>query len=254
MTKAIIIAAGLGTRLRPHTEEIPKILVPVGEKPILDHQRQALSGAGVEEFVIVNGYQAEKLRPEGFRIYTNTDYENNQILESLFFAEEEIKGEVIITYGDLVYRSNIIEAVLKGQGHIRAVVDLDWAQTYDGRDQNPFTDAELVTGTPDRITAIGKNIADAGNCRAEFTGILYLDEAGAEIFRGLYRKLRAEFESGRRETLAGVPFRKAYLSHLLQELILRGEHLYPVDIHGGWVEIDTAFDYERAQNQFGNPA
>jgi len=141
--------------------------------------------------------------------------------------------------------------VLESDGDVRPLVDLDWKQTYDGRDQNPFTDAELCTGTSEKITAIGKGVADFHNCRSEFTGLTYFNSEGSDKFRSLYGEIRKEYEDGTRKNLAGVPFRKAYVTHLLQEMIMRGQNLAPVEINGGWIEVDTMMDYNKAVEMFG---
>ena len=57
--KAIILAAGMGTRLRPITSSLPKCLVPVNSKPILEHQLEALLTAGVRDVILVVGYLSE---------------------------------------------------------------------------------------------------------------------------------------------------------------------------------------------------
>src|SRR5579864_4564917 len=60
--KAMILAGGLGTRLRPFTFSIPKPLLPVGEKPILQIIIEQMKASGIEEIILATGYQAELIR------------------------------------------------------------------------------------------------------------------------------------------------------------------------------------------------
>jgi choline kinase len=63
VTRAILIAAGRGRRLGPHTEEIPKCMVQVGRKPIVGWVWDAFRAAGIEELVVIRGYRGDVLEP-----------------------------------------------------------------------------------------------------------------------------------------------------------------------------------------------
>ena len=79
--KALIIAAGKGKRLGSYTKNLPKCLLPVADKPIIDHQLAALSANGITDIAIVKGYLADTIcRPEIGQSFINDDYENNNIL------------------------------------------------------------------------------------------------------------------------------------------------------------------------------
>src|SRR5262249_48201621 len=77
--RAIIVAAGMGRRLTPYTDDRPKCLVEVNGRSILDRQVEAYRMAGVDELVIVRGYQKERIQVEGARYFDNDQFRENNI-------------------------------------------------------------------------------------------------------------------------------------------------------------------------------
>ena len=100
--KAIIIAAGAGKRLMPVTNDKPKCLLEVGDKTIMQRTLGVLRECGVEDIVVVRGYKRELVNYPGVRYCENTDYENNNIQGSIFYAEGEMNDELIVSYSDIV--------------------------------------------------------------------------------------------------------------------------------------------------------
>ena len=88
--KAIIIAAGLGNRLMPLTDGTPKCMLDINGKTIMQRQLDVLRQCGTDSIVVVRGYKKEMINYPGIRYYENTDYKNNNILRSLFYAESEM--------------------------------------------------------------------------------------------------------------------------------------------------------------------
>ena len=90
-TKALIIAAGLGSRLKDHTEDLPKCMLDFGGKTLLQRQLDAYKKNGIKNISLIRGYKKEKINYKGIKYFENTDYRNNNILNSIFYAEEVIK-------------------------------------------------------------------------------------------------------------------------------------------------------------------
>ena len=119
-TKALILAAGVGSRLRPITESKPKCLVTVAGRPILDYQIQAYLSAGIKDITIVAGHKTEMIRQycnslEGLnvKIIENVDYEATNNMYSLYLAESELTGqEFILSNGDVVFEPDIVSGLL----------------------------------------------------------------------------------------------------------------------------------------------
>src|SRR5690606_4126746 len=120
--KAIVIAAGRGRRLMPYTDQMPKCLVPVDGRSILQIQLEALRAHGVEEVVIIRGYLGEVLEArcaelgDGVRFVDNREWEHNNVLESLFTAEHEIDGPVLLSYSDIIYTREVVGALVAAPG------------------------------------------------------------------------------------------------------------------------------------------
>ena len=115
--KAIILAAGMGTRLRPITMSLPKCLVPVNSKPILEHQFDALLLAGIREVVLVVGHLAESLSAKygtsycGMNIHyvENRLYDRTNNIYSLWLARQHLNSQLLLLEGDLVFEPELLQ-------------------------------------------------------------------------------------------------------------------------------------------------
>ena len=136
--KAVVIAAGLGSRLKSMTEDTPKCMLKINGKTILQHQIDAYNNCGISDISVVRGYKKEKINLSSIRYYENTDYKNNNILNSLFYAEEQINGNVIISYSDIIFSTQIVDRLLDSNADISIVVDVDWRGKYENRKDHPI--------------------------------------------------------------------------------------------------------------------
>ena len=248
--RAIIIAAGMGSRLGPHTQEQPKCMVRVGDRSILDHQLHALRACGVDDLHIVRGYLAERLVVPGATYHHNPDYPNNNILLSLLCARDAIQGPLLTTYSDIIYTAEVVEQALASPYDITLVVDRDWADNYIGRDAHPVEQAELVEVEGDRVTRVGKKVGPE-HAAGEFIGLAAYSARGAQALVDCFDDVRATHDD--EQPFGDAPhFRRAYLSDLFNALITRGVNIGWAPIRGGWREIDTEQDLAAA-NAPGSP-
>jgi L-glutamine-phosphate cytidylyltransferase len=257
--KAIIIAAGRGRRLRPYTDTAPKCLVPVGGRSILGWQLRAYRACGVREIVIIRGYRGEVLEarlPElggEIRLVDNHAWEHNNILESLFCAEAELDGPVLLSYSDIVFTEQVAARAARARGDIALVIDREFASIYEGRTEHPLEEAEVAEvagrdGEVGWVTRVGKRALPADRAWGEFIGLVKLSARGAATFRATWAELKARYQHDLSAPFQRAPsFRTAYLTDMLQYLIAAGHEVSPVEIRGGWREIDTAQDLERAE-------
>ena len=136
--KVIIIAAGLSSRMRPLTDDSPKCMLDFAGKTLLQRQLDAFRDCGLEDVSVIRGYQGDKIDLDGLRYFENSDFENNNILNSLFYAEEAIEGDVIISYSDILFESRVVKSLLGSDEDISIVVDTDWREYYVGRNDHPI--------------------------------------------------------------------------------------------------------------------
>jgi L-glutamine-phosphate cytidylyltransferase len=246
--KAIIVAAGMGRRLGPHTAAIPKCMVEVGGKSILQHQVDALRAAGVDEINVVRGYLGDRITVPGLRFYDNPEYRENNILASLFFADPAMEGGFVFSYSDIIYDATVTRALLAADGDYRLVVDRAWDRSYEGRHDHPVSEGELTLVEGGRVTRVGKGLVAPADTVGEFIGLACFSAAAAARLRAEHERLRAtrgdDAPFGSARTL-----RTAYLTDLLNHLIAQGEALTPVYIDGHWREIDTVEDLERVRRE-----
>jgi len=247
--KAIIIAAGQGSRLMPITNDKPKCLLEVKGKTIMQRQLETLRRCGINDIVVVRGYKGEMIDYQGIRYYENTNYKNNNILRSLFYAESEMDDEFVFSYSDIIFEPGVLEKLLQNQADISLVVDVDWLVYYEGRYQHPVEEAELVMVENNKVTKIGKDTVKPTEAYGEFIGLAKFTKRGAEILRSNYQRVVTKYHGKPFQQAASLE--KAYLTDMIQELIDTGYVIHNTDIKGGWIEIDTPEDLEKARSLFG---
>lgn len=246
--KAIIVAAGPGSRLHPLTNERPKCLLEVGGKTILARVFEALRGKGIDDIVVVRGYQGHLIDYPGVTYYENTDFKRNNILRSLFYAEDEMNDDFIFSYSDIVYSKEIVKKLVDSDADIALIIDVNWAAHYEGRNQHPISEAELVKVESNRVVKIGKDVVSPEEAYGEFIGLAKFTKSGAEVMKATYHRVLEECPNTPFHHAAFLE--KAYMTDMIQELIDRGYAISNVDIKCGWQEIDTPQDLERARKLF----
>lgn len=235
--KALILAAGLGNRLQPHTSDRPKCLVEIDGVSLLDRQLSILHSRGISEVVIVGGYRADMLRTKGTRLRVNPRYQETNMVWSLFCAEEEMDREVIVSYGDIVYSGAILDRLLSSTADIAVAVDLDWQKYWRLRSADPLSDAEtLRLGENGAILEIGQPPKSMDEVEAQYIGLMKFSSRGIEQIRDVFQDAVAAGKLGSRSV------ETAYMTDLLQTLILGGALVTAVESREPWIEIDTVSD------------
>ena len=107
--KGIILAAGLGSRLSKYTKDCPKGLLPFLGKSLLEHQLEIMRDLGIDDITIIKGYMADKIDISEVNYYTNYNFKETNMVESLFCAKEILEGPCIITYSDVIYEKALLE-------------------------------------------------------------------------------------------------------------------------------------------------
>jgi choline kinase len=247
--QAIIIGAGRGRRLMPTTADTPKCFAEVGVRRILDYALDAFRRNGVEQICFIGGYQIDKVRqayPE-LTFRHNRDWENNNILASLFHARELMDQPFVCCYSDILFTPDAVGRLLQNRDDMAVIVDVHWLKRYEHRSEHPSDDAEKVTVHNGRVTRIHREIPEA-EAHGEFIGVAKFTAAGAARLVKHYDRCHEQY-SGRPFREARL-FEKAYLIHLFQEMIEAGEQFAHVDTPGGYIEIDTQQDFDYARRHW----
>jgi len=248
-TKALIVAAGLGSRLKNHTENLPKCMLDFGGKTLLERQVQAYKSCGINNITVIRGYKKNKINYKNLNYVDNKDYENNNILNSIFYGEKVINGDVIIAYSDILFDSNVVKRLLDSEHDISVVVDIDWRGYYIGRKDHPLSEAEnIIFDSNNEVLKIGKIATEKEEVHGEFIGMMKLTHRGAEIFKQNFHRVKKLYWN--KPFQRAKIFQKAYLTDMIQELVDIGIKVHCVIIERGWKEIDTVEDYQKALKEF----
>lgn len=248
-TKVIVIAAGRGSRLKPHTDDLPKCMLQFGGKTLLQRQLEAYRACGLTDISVIRGYKKEKIDYEGLTYFENPDFEHNNILNSLFCAEAALDGHVVLSYSDILFERGVVERLLQAEHDIAIVVDIDWRGYYVDRKDHPVEEAEnVIFDANNTVVEIGKILTAKHDVDGEFIGMMKLSPQGAEIFKRHFHRARALYWD--RPFQRAVTFQKAYLTDLIQEMANLGVPVHCVTIERGWKEIDTEEDYRKALADF----
>jgi choline kinase len=255
VTRAILIAAGRGKRLGPHTEEIPKCMVQVGAKPILGWVWDAFRSAGIEELVVIRGYRGDVL--EGFvrplapkvSFVDNTAWQSNNVLLSLACARAYLDRPCLISYSDIIFTPAVARAAVASPAELALVIDREFRTIYEGRTEHPLEEGEVSDLMPDgSVARVGKRALPPAEAIGEFIGLAKLGERGVATVARALDSLARRYEGREHEPFQrALAYRNAYLTDLWQELIDSGVRLDPVLIDGCWREIDTEQDLDRAR-------
>lgn len=245
----IVIGAGRGARLMPTTADAPKCFAEVEGRRILDWGLESFRKNGLNNIAFIGGYRIEKVQADypDLTFRNNSVWEQNNILASLFYAEDLMDDGFICCYSDILFTPAVVRGLHEHPADIALGVDTAWLHRYEHRSHHPSDDAEKVTVLNGAVTRVHRAIEE-GDAYGEFIGVAKFSAAGARQLREAYHAARRRF--------AGQPYReakvfeKAYFIHLLQEMIEQGAHMAHVDTPGGYIEVDTQQDFEYARQHW----
>jgi len=227
---AVILAAGAGTRLRPRSERVPKCLLEVGGRTLLDYQLDALAHHEVRDVLVVTGFGAEQITAryaDRIRTIHNPDFETTNNLHSLWSARAEFsERDFLCLHADVLFHPAMLTGCLDSQADACFLLD---------RELNQETMKARLEG--DRVVEINKSIA-RDQMGGTFLGIArFAPRASAalpEILEALVRD---------------PAHRNSYFTACVPELAGRGLNLGCAWTNGlPWIEIDFEGDFERAEH------
>ena len=245
--RAIILAAGSGLRLGQHTKDIPKALLDLNGKSILERQISLLRQHGINEIFVVTGYQREKHTLKDIEYIFNPRYAETEQLASMMVARTKISDDVLIIFGDIVFDEQILQQILVSNDDIGIAIDLDWEKSYNERPDNPKSLADKVLFYQKKIQQISAKITSLSMKNqqiGEFLGIMLLFPDQIKILLERYLALKKNHVG---EFHNSSSLSNAYLTDMLQEMIDCGATVKPVFIEGKWFEIDTPEDLKNAE-------
>lgn len=231
--RAIVLAAGRGTRLRPFTDHHPKCLVDVGGATLLRRHLDLLSEAGVEEIAIVVGYLAEQVRAEAararagaaVRLVENPRFEAGSAL-SLLAALPPAETASLVVDADLLYSRRLLARLLASRHPNCLLADAQAADTGE--------EVKVLADAGGRVVELTKRVRGAGRVVGESVGLYrFAPHAASRLGRALGEAVAADPNTEYEQVI----------DRLLDEISVGWE---PADGEP-WIEIDFPEDIERAR-------
>ena len=237
--KVILLVAGEGKRLRPYTLDRPKCMVEIDGISLIDRQLSILKTESLNNIVMVGGYKIEMLKQYGIKLINNPRYYETNMLWTLFCAEDELEGDVIVSYGDIVYSREILKALLKSTADIAVTIDKEWESYWRARNEDPLDDAETLKLREDGIIIeIGKKPKSLDEIEGQYMGLMKFSSEGVKQMKEIFYKATED------PKVLGVSVEVAYMTDLLQTVINSNYLVTAVPVNGSWAEIDTVNDLE----------
>lgn len=227
--KAIILAAGKGSRLYPITIDKPKGLLRIGDETILDRLIRQFREANINDIIVVVGYQKEKLIEhfEGsVRFLEYSDYIKTNNLHTLWSVRDELDEDIIISFSDLILHSDVVNELIEAKNDITLVVDTN----------------RVIEGTM-RVKVHGDILQSIKTttikeASGNFIGLAKFSSKGCEkLVSEMSKIIKGNFDD--------------YYTLAIDRMARRHEDIACLDIAGLlWREIDTKNEYDEAKAIF----
>ncbi len=235
--KALILAAGLGTRLRPLTDKKPKSMVEINGKPILFQQIDNLLENNVNDIIIISGYQSEVMinaineayrNHQGIKVIINEDFDKTNNMYSAYLAMDHMyDNEFLLMNADVFHDSSVIKELMKNE-YANSIVTEEGA--YNEESMKIVFDGE-------KIQEISKQIAPS-NAYGTSINIYKFSKEGSNIF---YDKVK--------DYIVNMKELNQWTEVALNE-ILKTTNFKPCPLKGRWMEIDNHEDLKKAESLF----
>lgn len=239
-TRAIVLAASRGNALHELTHDKPKVMLTIGGKTLLRRLIDEFKKQHINRMTLVAGYKADAIDKAGIEICLNENYENSGELTSLLCARESFHNDMVITYGDLLFRGYILRDLLETDGDIVVVVDSaqennivsgspDYAYCTRPDDRALFRqDVYLRHISEDQACELGRPAGRwIGMLRVQGDGLKYLNQALDDLQQQ-------------------EDFHRLTVPDLLNHLIDKGVTINTHYINGHWLDVNSIEDIDRA--------
>lgn len=229
--KALILAAGRGSRMGGLTQDAPKCMVPLAGRPLLDWQVAALRRAGADTVGVVTGYMAETLAGRGLALFNNPRWEQTNMVQSLACARDWLATEpVVVSYSDIVYPAAVVTALRAAEADIAITYDPDWRDLWSKRFADPLADAETFRTQGNHVVEIGGKTARIDDIEGQYMGLLKFTPAGWQAVEAYLLSLPPSDRD------------RLDMTSLLSALIKAGQRVEGVAVRCQWGEVDSAGD------------
>jgi phosphoenolpyruvate phosphomutase len=236
---AVVLAATRGRGLDAITTECPKVMLPIAGKPLLRWLVDGFKNEHINDITVVGGYRADTIDTAGIKLVVNERYSETGELTSLACGIEALESDVVISYGDLLFRSYVLRDLVESKAEFTVVVDslLAASGNHTVRDfaYCSGSDDRGVFGQPVLLERVSGEIDPQRSPHGRWIGLLSVSRAGLVKFKAALAKLklRADFDT------LDMPV-------LLNTLIADGAAIEVSYVHGHWRGVNDLEDLRRA--------
>lgn len=241
--KAIILAAGRGSRMNKLTQDRPKCLVELHGRSLLNIQINTLREAGISDIGIVTGYKRELLTDRGLVEFHNSRWQQTNMVSSLEAAKVWLESDTcIISYSDIFYNSSAVISLINSPAPIAITYDQNWLQLWQRRFGDPLKDAETFRLTTEGILVeIGNKPNSIEQIQGQYMGLLRFTPNGW----GEVKRIRSSLPEKERDTM--------HMTATLQRVIeAHSVNILAIPYNGIWGEVDSMSDISFYNQQFNN--
>ncbi len=228
--RAIILAAGRGSRMGSETADKPKCCTMIAGKTLLQWQLESLRAAGISEILVVRGYRMELLVGD-FKTVDNLSWEQTNMAGSLACAEAWLaSGPTIVSYSDIVYHPDHVRVLASSEATVAITADRLWLDLWRLRSDDPLADAETFREAEGLLLEIGGKPTTVDEIQGQYMGMLFFQPSGWSALHALYRRLNSE-------TQARLDMTTWLNLALEQEIAIQTRY-----VEGRWCEVDCQND------------
>jgi phosphoenolpyruvate phosphomutase len=238
--QAIVLAASRGEELAALTDERPKVMLPVNGRPLLHRLIESCKRAQIDHMTLVAGYKADRIDVPGIELIVNADYAHNGELASLWCARHTFRDDLVILYGDLLFRGYVLRSLVESPYELTVVVD---SQPAD-QESSGIPDYAYCSTADDRslweqdvlLERVSRNaIDDRRRADGRWIGMLHAHGGGAHVLATALNTLATRDD-----------FAELGMRDLLNHLIQLGHRIQVIYIHGHWLDVNSVRDLEDA--------
>lgn len=237
--RAIILAASQGAELGDLTQRRPKAMVLVNGQPLLHRLLAQFRGEQVKDVAVIRGFARDQVTAPGARFVDNEEYAGTGELLTLQKAAALLEGEVVISFGDILFRQYILRMLLLDPGDITIVADAAWKQRAQPRNfldyirtSHPYS---LDFWEEDaRLLDMGAHLRPE-EVHGEWIGLVKTSAKGSRILQGALSELAARPD-----------FRGLRFDDLFRHLLAAGHAIRVLYVTGHWLDVDDLEDLSAA--------
>lgn len=232
--RAIILAAGRGSRMGNLTALQPKGLVTLAGQTLLERQCHTLNAHGFDQIAIVRGYQPEAFTLKHVTYFDNPDWQQTNMVMSLCAAKTWLEQDTcVVTYADIVYGAAVLQPLSSHSGDIVLPYNRNWLHLWQNRFADPLSDAESFrVDATGHLLEIGNKCQSLSEIQGQYMGLLRFTPTGWQTVWQVLNQFTPESQN------------RLDMTSLLQLLLHQGVAIDTFPSDSLWLEIDSQPDLQ----------